>query len=440
MKSKRNLAIGVGFLVVLTALAVGERILEKRTVAEAAGVQAPTFEVDPLWPKLLLNHWFLGNTIGVSVDAQDHVWIIHRGGSLEEKEVYATANPPRADCCVPAPPVLEFDQTGNLLHHWGGSGEGYEWPESNHGITIDYKGNVWIGGNGRGTPPGAAAAGARGARGAAAAAPRGQAAQGAAPNEAPVAGIQGYFHDSMIMKFTQDGKFLMQIGKPGASKGSNDVENLRLPAKIFVDKKTNEVYVADGYGNHRVIVFDADTGKYKRHWGAYGNKPDDVDLGRYDPKAPPAKQFRNPVHCADLSVDRLLYVCDRVNDRIQVFKPDGTFVKEAFFNKDTLGSGSAWDVAFSRDAQQKYLYLADGENDKVHVIQRDTLELLTSFGDGGRQPGEFYGVHSMATDSKGNLYTTETYRGQRVQKFVFKGIAPVTKKDQGVVWPTRPKS
>ncbi len=243
------------------------------------------------------------------------------------------------------------------------------------------------------------------------------------------------FNDNMVLKFTRDGKFLMQIGKPRSSKGSNDLANLRLPAKTFLDKETNELYVADGYGNHRVIVFDADTGKYKRHWGAYGNKPDDVDLGRYDPKAPPAKQFRNPVHCADLSVDRLLYVCDRVNDRIQVFKPDGTFVKEGFYNKETLGSGSAWDVAFSRDPQQKFLYLADGENDKVHVILRDTLELLTSFGEGGRQPGEFYGVHSIATDSKGNIYTTETYRGQRVQKFTYKGLAPVTKKDQGVVWP-----
>jgi DNA-binding beta-propeller fold protein YncE len=227
----------------------------------------------------------------------------------------------------------------------------------------------------------------------------------------------------------------MQIGKPASSKGSNDVANLRLPAKTFVDQATNELFVADGYGNHRVIVFDADTGQYKRHWGAYGNKPDDADLGRYDPKAPPAKQFRNPVHCADLSNDRLLYVCDRVNDRIQVFKPDGTFVTEAFYNTDTLGSGSAWDVAFSRDPQQKYLYLADGENAKIHVILRGTLEMLTSFGEGGRQPGEFYGVHSLATDSKGNLYTTETYRGQRVQRFVYKGLAPVTKKDQGVVWP-----
>jgi DNA-binding beta-propeller fold protein YncE len=243
----------------------------------------------------------------------------------------------------------------------------------------------------------------------------------------------------MVLKFTADGKFLMQIGKPLSSKGSNDVENLRLPAKTFLDQATNELYVADGYGNHRVIVFDADTGKYKRHWGAYGKKPDDVDLGRYDPKAPPAQQFRNPVHCADLSVDRLLYVCDRVNDRIQVFKPDGTFVKEAFFNKETLGSGSAWDIAFSKDPQQKYMYLADGEDDKVLVILRETLEHLTSFGEGGRQPGEFYGVHSIATDSKGNIYTTETYRGQRVQKFTYKALAPVTKKDQGVVWPARPK-
>jgi DNA-binding beta-propeller fold protein YncE len=229
----------------------------------------------------------------------------------------------------------------------------------------------------------------------------------------------------------------MQIGKAGQSKGSNDTANLRLPAKTFVDKEANEVYVADGYGNHRVIVYDADTGKYKRHWGAYGNKPDDANLGRYDPNAPPPKQFRNPVHCADLSNDRLLYVCDRANDRIQVFKADGAFVKEAFLNKNTLGSGSVWDIAFSKDPQQKYIYVADGENDKVRVLLRDTLEILTSFGEGGRQPGEFYGVHSIATDSKGNVFTTETYRGQRVQKFDYKGLAPVTKQDQGVVWPKR---
>ena len=227
----------------------------------------------------------------------------------------------------------------------------------------------------------------------------------------------------------------MQIGKPGQSKGSNDLENLKGPAKMFVDRKTNELYVADGYGNHRVIVFDADSGKYKRHWGAYGKKPDDTNLGNYNPDAPVAQQFRNPVHCAELSNDNLLYVCDRVNDRIQVFKPDGTFIKEVIIAKRTLGDGSVWDIAFSKDPQQKYIYLADGANEKVYVMLRESLEILTSFGDGGRQPGQFYAVHSIATDSKGNVYTTETYRGQRLQRFNYKGLAAVTKMDQGVVWP-----
>ncbi len=367
--------------------------------AHAASVLAPRFEVDPAWPKPLPNHWILGSAVGVATDSKDHVWIIHRPGSLEPGEVHATTNPPIAQCCAPAPPILEFDQAGNLLRHWGGPGPGYDWPVSNHGITIDFQGNVWIGGN----------------------------------NRTAEAGPQ----DDAILKFTQDGKFLLQIGKPGQSKGSNDVENLRQPAKTFVHPKTNELYVADGYGNHRVIVFDATTGVYKRHWGAYGNKPDDANPAAYKPHEAPAAQFRNPVHCAQLSNDGFLYVCDRLNDRIQVFKPDGTFVKEAFIETDTLGSGSAWDIAFSRDPQQKYLYVADGENDKVHILERSSLEVLTSFGQGGRQPGEFYGVHSIATDSQGNIYTTETYRGQRVQRFIYKGLAPVTTKDQGVVWPKK---
>ena len=425
---KRNHYIGALLVLVLVVLGAASTLLEKKTVVHAAAKMAPRFEVDPYWPKPLPNHWIMGQTIGVSVDAQDHVWIIHRGGSLEPNEMHATTTPQTAMCCRPADPVLAFDQQGNLIQHWGGKGQGYDWPDSNHGITIDYKGNVWIGGNGRGAQPAAGGRGKQGDKGAK------QAPRDPTLDEGQVAGVQS-FNDNMVLKFTQEGKFLMQIGKPAHSKGSNDVENLRLPEKTFVDPQTNELLVADGYGNHRVIVFDAETGKYKRHWGAYGHKPDDVDLGRYNPNDPPAQQFRNPVHCAEISVDRLLYVCDRVNDRIQVFKPDGTFVKEAFFEKQTLGSGSAWDVAFSKDPQQKYIYLADGENDRVHIIDRQSLEVLTTFGEGGRQPGEFYGVHSIATDSKGNIYTTETYRGQRVQKFVFKGIAPVTKEDQGVLWP-----
>jgi DNA-binding beta-propeller fold protein YncE len=423
---KRDLHIGVAFVTTVIALGVGSTVLKRGSV-EAATTQAPRFEVDPMWPKPLPNHWILGQTIGVSVDGNDHIWIIHRAGSLEPGEQHATTNPLTAQCCAPAPPVLEFDEQGNLIGHWGGKGEGYDWPDSNHGITVDYKGFVWIGGNGRGNT------GGRGAIGGSDEEPATPAGRGTA-GRGGRGGFQS-FNDNMILKFTQDGKFLMQIGKPGQSKGSNDLANLRLPAKTFVDPKTDELYVADGYGNHRVIVFDANTGAYKRHWGAYGHKPDDTDIGRYNPDDPPPQQFRNPVHCAELSHDNLLYVCDRVNDRVQVFKPEGTFVKEMFYEKRTLGSGSAWDLAFSKDPRQKYMYLADGENDRVHIIDRESLEVLTTFGEGGRQPGEFYGVHSIATDSKGNIFTTETYRGQRVQKFLYKGLAAVTKKDQGVVWP-----
>jgi DNA-binding beta-propeller fold protein YncE len=180
---------------------------------------------------------------------------------------------------------------------------------------------------------------------------------------------------------------------------------------------------------------DAETGMFKRYWGAYGNKPDDTNLGPYNPTAPPAQQFRNPVHCAELSKDGLVYVCDRVNDRIQVFSREGKFVKEQFIAKNSLADGSVWDIAFSKDPQQKYIYLADGRNQKVYIIERQSLEVLTAFGDGGRQPGQFFGVHSIATDSKGNIYTTETYEGKRIQKFAYKGIGPVSKQNQGVIWP-----
>jgi DNA-binding beta-propeller fold protein YncE len=183
-----------------------------------------------------------------------------------------------------------------------------------------------------------------------------------------------------------------------------------------------------------VAVLDADTGKFKRFWGAYGNKPDDADLGRYDPEAPLAKQFRNPVHCAEPSNDGLVYVCDRVNDRIQVFKSDGTYLKEKQIAPLTLGDGSVWDITFSKDKNQKYMYVADGKNMKVYILNRDSLEILTSFGDGGRQPGQFFAVHSIATDSKGNLYTTETYEGKRLQKFKYKGLKTVTTVNQGTPW------
>jgi hypothetical protein len=442
---KQNLRIGATFAAALVALGVGSSLLDHHATVSAAATQAPRFEVDPMWPKPLPNHWVMGNVIGVSVDAQDHIWIIHRQGSLEAMEDYAAPNPPGAkrkrgvvesDCCVPAPPVLEFDEQGNLLKSWGGEdGDGYVWPAQNHGITVDYKGNVWIGGNGRAKnlPPDEEGFAARGNN-----KKKGGGRGPRDPNAPPL------YHDSMIIKFTQDGKFLMQIGKSGESHGSNDTANLGLPAKIIVDPKTNEVYVADGYGNRRVIVFDADSGQFKRYWGAYGHRPDDAYFGfpakPYDPNEAPAQQFRTPVHSVALSNDGLLYVCDRPNDRIQVFKTDGTYVKEQILYKNTLGDGSTWDIAFSKDPQQKFIYLADGTNEKIHILDRNSLEVLTSFGDGGRQPGEFYAVHSIATDSKGDIFTTETYRGQRVQKFVYRGMGPVNKLDEGVLWPRTAKS
>jgi DNA-binding beta-propeller fold protein YncE len=350
-----------------------------------------------MWPKPLPNHWIYGNMIGVGIDTRDHVYIIHRTdittGNIDRKEAYAALTPPASECCNVAPPVVEFDPDGNMVKAWGGPGEGYSWPTSNHGITVDSKGVVWIGGNGQ--------------------------------------------DDGHILKFTREGKFVAQFGFPYASAGSNDMWAFNRVAKVFLDEKNNEAYVADGYGNHRVAVIDMDTGKIKRYWGAYGNKPDDTNMGRYNPEAPPAQQFRNPVHCAELSNDNIVYVCDRPNDRIQMFSKDGKFLKEVFVKKNTLGDGSTWDIAFSKDPEQKYLFLADGSNEKIYIFDRKSMEILTSFGDGGRVPGSFYAVHSIALDSKGNIYTTETYEGKRIQKFVYKGLAPVTKQDQGVVWPVK---
>jgi DNA-binding beta-propeller fold protein YncE len=389
VNSKRTRVLGIALTALVIALGTGQALLQNHAEAQARSVQAPLFEVDPLWPKPLPNHWLLGMTIGVWVDELDHVWIIHRGAAtLHDNEKALDLKV--GECCTAAPPVLVFDQAGNLVRAWGGPGAGYEWPESNHGVHVDHKGNVWIGGNGA--------------------------------------------KDAQVLKFTRDGKFLMQMGRSGKNAGSNDLENFGRVAKIWVDPKTNEAYIADGYLNKRVAVLDADSGKMKRYWGAYGNKPDDANLGKYDPKAPPAQQFRNPVHCVERSHDGLLYVCDRANDRVQVFRPDGSFVKEAFFAKETLGSGSAWDIAFSKDAAQRYFFLADGTNEKVRVIERESLQEITNFGDGGRQPGQFYGVHSIAADSKGNLYTTETYEGKRVQRFVYRGIGAAAP-EQGVPWP-----
>jgi DNA-binding beta-propeller fold protein YncE len=393
IKRHRKLVSGVALVGSVIALGIGQAILQDKAEAQRPMVQAPVFEVDPLWPKPT-GGLLLGQTIGLWADEQDHIWVIHRSSAtLHNNEKGAELNPPIAQCCKGAKPVLSFDPEGNLSRSWGGPGPGYEWPESNHGVHVDYKGNVWIGGNGE--------------------------------------------KDAHVLKFTKDGKFLLQVGHLGKNAGSNDPENFGRVAEIYVDPKTNEAYVADGYRNKRVAVLDADTGKMKRFWGAYGNKPDDATQGPYNPTATALQQYRSPVHCVALANDNLLYVCDRQHDRVQVFKTDGTFVKEQFFAKNTLASGSTWEIAFSKDPEQRFIYLTDGQNERVRTVQRDTLTELSAFGHGGRQPGEFFGVHSIAVDSKGNIYTTETYEGKRLQKFVYKGIGKVPAGDQGVVWPKR---
>lgn len=347
----------------------------------AAAAQAPAFQVDPFWPKPLPNHWLFGSITGVAVDAQNHVWVVHRGAAsmTARTEIGLAADPPTAEtCCLPAPAIMRFDPSGAVVAHWGGPGEGYEWPTSPGGITVDGKGNVWITAAGPFDPlPGA----------------RGRGAQAAPPPPA----------DAHVLKFTGAGKFLLQIGKAGQTGDDASKTALHRPTAVDVDVAANEVYVADGLGNHRIVVFDATTGAYKRHWTANGAKP-----------------FNAP-SSVKLSRDGHVYVADRRNNRIQVFRKDGTFVKEAVIAKDTLGQGSAWALAFSSDPAQRTVYLADGSNQKVWVLRRDTLAVESSFGSGGRWPGHFYGVGSVAVDAAGNVYTGETYEGKRLQKFVPKG-------------------
>ena len=409
MNRKRNLIFGATLVALVAALGFGSTALEK-SADSAMRVQAPMFEVDPFWPKPLPNHWLMGATIGVDVDSNDNVWLVHRNTPDQfaaNTEIGLAQDPPLSSCCQPAPPILAFDQDGNLIHAWGGPMETigdpyYEWPASNHGIDVDHMDNVWIGGNGGG--------------------------------------------DSHIVKFTTDGRFLAQYGRAGArlneggggrTRNSHDRESFGSVAEIFVDPVENEAYISDGYFNRRVAVLDASTGEMKRYWGAYGNPPDDeVQIPRYRPGSEPSQQFRTPVHCAELSNDRLLYVCDRPSNRISVFRPDGTFVSEHIYAPATLSQGATWDVDFSPDPEQRYLYLADGQNMKVYVIDRASMEILYSFGDGGRQPGLFFAVHSIAVDSQGNIYTTETYEGTRIQKFRYMGMGTVTMgEDLGAAWP-----
>ena len=341
-------------------------------ILPATAQTVPQFQVDPQWPKPLPNNWLVGQVASVAVDANDHVWILQRPRSLSEDEKGATLTPPRNKCCAPAPSVMEFDADGSFIQGWGFP-TAKPWVANEHGIHIDRNGFVWIAGNAN--------------------------------------------DDSAIYKFTKNGKPVLTIGVAGPTGGSNDTTRLGRPATLEVDEAARELFVADGYGNRRVIVFDSETGAFKRYWGAYGNKPNDDKQPAYSPSAPPSRQFANPVHCATLSRDGKVYVCDRTNNRIQVFRKDGTFETEWFYDKSTLGAGAVWGLAMWPDANQTYMLNNDGENNLVRILRRSDGQVVGGFGRSGRHAGYFHWVHAIAVDSKGNVYTGEVDNGKRVQKF-----------------------
>jgi DNA-binding beta-propeller fold protein YncE len=370
------------FLGLTVALGAAFVMLEGAS-AQRSRRQVPRFEPDPLWSQPLPNRWVTGQVGGVAVDSRDHLWVFHRPATIPDTAKSASLDPPQSECCFPAPAVLEFDSTGRFLQAWGGPGPGYEWFDSQHGIFVDSNDNVWLSGNSKA--------------------------------------------DNHVLKFTRKGRFLLQIGRRGQNKGSGDLANLGGPAGLFVHSATNELFVADGYFNRRVIVFDAQTGAYKRHWGAYGKRPDDGV--KFPPRpqliqGPPPEQFNTPVHAVLVTSDDLVYVGDRTNNRVQVFRTDGTFEKEAFISRNTLqAEGTVHAFAVSPDREQRFLYIVDGSNKAVRVLDRATMEIVGSVGGhAGHNAREFFHIHGIAADSKGNLFLGEVNNGMRYYRYAFKGM------------------
>ena len=354
------------FLTAVCVLALSHHVI---------AADAPKFELDKSWPKIPAN-MKLGDASSIAIDAKDNVWVLHRPRTLQGDNAK-----------MAAPAIMIFDNAGNYLRSWGGEGSGFEWPQREHGIHIDHKGFVWVGGNncvGRDLP-----------------------------GLKPVS-------DDQLLKFTPDGKFVMQIGRATHSKGNADTVNMQQPADVWVHRKSNEAFVADGYGNHRVVVFDADSGKFKRMWGAFGNKPLD-NFGCPPPSLKAVPDGPGPdqlsiAHAIRVADDGLVYVADRENRRVQMFTHEGKFLKQYIRHNAPF----ARNVALSPDAEQKYLYVGGGLD--IVILDRKTLELVDVIGGGGLLGGG----HQIATDSKGNIYVAQTNRG--LQKLVYKGMGPVAPK------------
>ncbi len=368
---------------------------ESRPTPANGEPETPSFQVDPSWPSIP-NDWIFGITSGLAIDAEENIWVLQRP---------RTVAPEDADRA--APPVMVFDTDGNYLKSWGGPDEGYEWPATEHGIFVDHEQNVWISGSGQG--------------------------------------------DDQILKFTNDGDFLMQIGSAGQSRGNTDTENVNRAADLYVHASTNELFVADGYGNRRVIVFDAANGEFKRMWGAFGNAPSDPTEDEVVNESNP--EHFSLVHGVKVSNDGLVYVADRRGMRLQVFTVDGRFQEQILVGRtepdpavltaraDEMAHGqpvadlitnvssarqSVSQTAFSSDPEQRYLFMADRSNQEVVVLERESLTRLSAFGQTGDRPGEFYILHDMVSDAAGNLYTAEVNVGARAQKFNYVGTTTVS--------------
>lgn len=371
--TRRTVTIASALVVFTTLLGCAPEVDTTSAVAPTSQSGPPVFQVDPSWPREMPNSWILGAVTAVFVDAKDHVWVTHLPETLTPEETALVQDPPIGTCCAPAPVVIEFDPEGNVVQGWGDPSmqDVSEFPRNAHGLFVDHNDYVWV----------------------------------------------GTYRHHRVMKFTRDGQLVMTIGRYDEHGGSNDPALLGGPAGIWIDPDTNEAYFADGYRNRRVVVYDGDTGEYLRHWGAYGEPPDDdYDFGNRDPLGPPPGQF-STVHGLVGSHDGLIYVADRRGNRIQVFEHDGQFVVEQVVAPLTRASGSAFVIALSPDADQRWLYLADGTNHKVWILRRSDLQIVGAFGRGGRQVGQFLRPHGMGIDSEGNLYVGEASTGRRVQRF-----------------------
>jgi DNA-binding beta-propeller fold protein YncE len=370
------------FTIILLLIFCAGTFHSPKTLAQSQSL----YTVDAGWPQDLPNNLIIGQVSGIDVAADDTIWVLHRPKTLSMDDMGAVQNPPVSQCCNPAPAVLQFSQTGELLRTWGGPVWNQEtqdwvqpqtdWPLNEHGIFVDADGFVWVGGN-----------------------------QDA-----------GGMH--IVVKYTQDGSHVLTIGVPGETGGSNDTARLGRPADIAVDTVANEVYIADGYLNRRIAVFDSDSGDYKRHWGAYGNIPHDSSQIADNPASGLPEQFMGPVHAVVLGPDNRVYVADRTANRIQLFAKDGTFIKESQVAPTTLANGAVWDLAISPQNNGRWLFVADGANRRIWRLDRETLQPTGAFGQGGRQAGQFDWVHNIAVDSAGNVYTAEVNNGRRVQRFV----------------------